>query len=615
MPKTKTRKTKIDRDSISVITNPQIASTSSANMTNSYPTHSDYYTYNTGTSSQGYHSAESYTNYENTFSFKNSNHSTQPNISKSIPISETELERRLEQVIKSLGLPDKVKKDMRKLPPDKKWDLILQNQKKLENEILNQTGMQNISTNFGKFELGPQKYIVELKDLQEVLKMQNRKMSESYQPSVKDLQQDRLNDYAGLEYKIEEKIDQLRTALRTQPTKFTQQFIEQHGFALLLSFLQCMNESMKEGRIHYGLLGCIKVLLNDQVARKHIVAHPNGMLIVASISLPCSNLKIKISCLEILAGVSQLAGGHKKILTALTFFQECQKERSRFSRLVSDLDHDFPHDGAHEIELKNMILGFINAMMRGGLGASINSIENLQLRLHLRYELLSLGFASILEKLLYQHGQHNEILKTHIKVFQDQRKQDEHKLAVSHKLDHLDSKSSSELFQAIRKRTSYTEAWQPFTSILYHMAIMPIEIAEKPQHWLLIEKCINSIIMQRPDGTNPDYEYLQNIDINSSLNLVTEVHELKNAKEKITKLKAERDDYKSKFEKNRTVLDGITKEKDTALRQCEKASSRVSEITDLMANLERQLTEEKGKCFEMKNEINLLRGSSNWVSL
>lgn len=524
----------------------------------------------------------------------------------------TELERRLEQVIKQLGLADKAKKDMRKLPPDKKWDIICQNERYMAEGLLDQN---RINTQ-GNFDMGPNRYIAELRDLLGVLTSQNSNNSannnkhqngyNSYNndSSVQDVTE---NAAIALDKSIEDKVDQLRTALRTQRTLFTQQFIEQHGFALLLSFLQNLSDSIKESRVHYSLLGCIKSLLNDSTGRKHILAHPNGLLIIASISLPSSNLKIKISALEILAGVCMLPGGHKKILAALTFFQEHQKERTRFTRLVSDLDHDFPHDGAHEMELKTIILGFINAIIRGGYGAnhskSASSLESLELRLHLRYELLNLGFAPILEKLLYQHGQHNEILKTHIKIFQDNRKLDELKFSTMYKTEHLDSKSSNELFQAIRKRVSYTEAWQPFVSCLYHMALIPVEVAERPQHWLLIDKCVQSIAMHRPDGTYPDTNYLSNLNIENSLNLVGEAHELKNAKEKIAKLKTERDEFKATAEKRRQNLDSVNREKDSALRQCEKANGRVVEITDLNSTLELQLTEEKSKCYEYRNEI------------
>jgi len=48
------------------------------------------------------------------------------------PRDSHELDSRLEAAMENLGLPEAAKKDMRKLTPDKKWDLILQNDAKIQ---------------------------------------------------------------------------------------------------------------------------------------------------------------------------------------------------------------------------------------------------------------------------------------------------------------------------------------------------------------------------------------------------------------------------------------------------------------------------------------------------
>jgi len=442
-----------------------------------------------------------------------------------------------------------------------------------------------------------------------------------------------------LNSQIEDKINQLSVALRTNPTNFTLEFIQMNGFPAILTFLQAISalsgqnqgqninnsspdspETLKESRIHLYLLNCIKSPLNAPHGRRHILAHPNGILIVASISLPVSNLKIKIAALEILSGICLLPGGHKKVLTAMVFSQEHQKERSRFSRLMNDLDHSFVDQKSNEVELKTVILSFINALLRGGLSAlnsgsksnesspvSIESStvtqntdsEALEMRLHLRFELLNLGIIPILEKLAQNHGQHNEPLMKHISIFLNQRKIDEQKFSSTFKFDatatnfsekfsHLDSKSSNELFQAIKKKVSYTEAWQPFSSVLYHLALMPVEIAERPRHWLLIDKCVQSITLSKPDQDQnanqnafSDINYLEKLDIKSSLQLLGDNHDLSNAKEKISKLKSDLDTFKAKTEKRRQEAQSANSERDAALRQCEKANNKVTQLVNI----------------------------------
>ena len=547
------------------------------------------------------------------------------------PLDRQELDQRLEAALTNLGLPEAAKRDMRKLPNDKKWDIIVENENKIKSQAINnhrkleQIGSPNFNANragyasaqnsnhrqngnvptahtSSDFESEALQHINTIKDMKkELIMMQNIPISSD--PNVQESNEKNLQ---MLTSKAENRTAQLKAALSTKPTEFSIDFINLQGFPLILSFLQCLNENLRETRIHLNLLGCIKSLLNDKDGRRHILSHPNGLLIVVSISLPCANLKIKILAIELLAGVALLPGGHKKVLTALTYFQDANKDRSRFTRFISDLDHSFPNSLTHELELKTIILCFINSIMKGGLAAT--TAETLEMRLHLRYELLSLGLQPILDKLNLLYSQYNDRLSNQIKVFNDTRKIDETKFAASFRMDHLDTKSSNELFQAIRKRVSYTEAWAPFLSVLNHLALMPIEIAERPQHWLLFEKCVQSIILFKPDNSMSDINYLEKcLNIEESLKAVGDNHDLVNAKEKLVKLKNELDEQKNLLEKTRNKLDAATKEKDVALRQCEKANGRVNEMTVLNDVIEKQLMEEKTRNLTFKGEIQQLR--------
>lgn len=357
------------------------------------------------------------------------------------------------------------------------------------------------------------------------------------------------------------------------------------------------------------------------------------MLIVTSLSLPSNNLKIKIAAIEILAGICILPGGTKKILQALTFYKENNNERSRFSRLISDLDHTFPNQAENELDYKILILGFINVLLNGGMvtklnpsrqnhasGDSISSHSKikvqsdiLQHRLHLRFELLSLGFYTILEKLMKNFGEHNEALRNQINIFNNLRIQDEIKFNKSIKsndtananlnFNKLDSKSSNDIFQNLRKKVSYTEAWQPFISVLYHLNLMPVEIAEQPKYWLLIDKCIQSITLFQPNNNLPDINYLEKLNIEQSLDIVGQEYDISNAKQKIIKLKSENDEIKSISETRRQKLEAVTREKDLALKQCEKANSRVEDFSNMTSKIESELTSEKVKNLEYRNQI------------
>jgi dishevelled associated activator of morphogenesis len=497
-----------------------------------------------------------------------------------------EVEHYFQELLKELQMPDHSKRELLALPTDKKWQIYCQ--KKGLNEINSQ--------------IYPEIYIEKLKELQECM-LGNMMFMEETMPGN------------NITEAIELKLDQLKAALRTQPARFIQVFLDRNGLSLILSYIKNISETMRESRIHLSLLSCIKSIMNDNNGRQNILGHPNAIILVTAVSLQVENLKIKIAALDFLSGVCMLPGGHKKVLEALVYFQEATGDRTRFARITNDLERSFHQQGEHEVELKTTIMMFINSLLKGGMSqksqnnggtqAIAQSTANLEFRLHLRYELLCLGISPIIENLQRIHD--NSTLTKHIKIFQEQRKTDESRFAAANNTEdgsvHIDAKSSNELFKVIRKKCSYTEAWQPFMSVLYHLSLMQPEVASRPNHWLLIQKCVQSIINQKPDGSFPDKNYLEQININEALELLGNDHEIKTAKESINKLKSERDDFMGKSERRKVELDTANREKREALIQCEKAGNKVLEIQNSQKSLEEALFQEKTLVNQLKCQI------------
>uniref|UniRef100_A0A8B9LI92 Dishevelled associated activator of morphogenesis 2 n=1 Tax=Astyanax mexicanus TaxID=7994 RepID=A0A8B9LI92_ASTMX len=127
-------------------------------------------------------------------------------------------------------------------------------------------------------------------------------------------------------------VEDLKTALRTQPMRFVTRFIELDGLTCLLNFLKSMDFETSESRIHTSIIGCIKALMNNSQGRAHVLAHPQSINTISQ-SLRQDNIKTKVAVLEILGAVCLVPDGHKKVLQAMAHYQKYAAERTRFQVL------------------------------------------------------------------------------------------------------------------------------------------------------------------------------------------------------------------------------------------------------------------------------------------
>jgi len=156
--------------------------------------------------------------------------------------------------------------------------------------------------------------------------------------------------------------------------------------------------------LHTSLIGCIKALMNNSMGRAHVLAHPTAIDTIAR-SLAADNIRTKIAALEILGAVCLVPGGHRKVLQAMLHFQVFATERTRFQSIVNDLDRS-TYAYRDNVNLKTALMSFVNAVLNYGPGQ-----ENLEFRLHLRYEFLMLGIQPVIDKL---RTHENETLDRHL---------------------------------------------------------------------------------------------------------------------------------------------------------------------------------------------------------
>ncbi|XP_050677669.1 disheveled-associated activator of morphogenesis 1 isoform X2 [Leptidea sinapis] len=283
-------------------------------------------------------------------------------------------------------------------------------------------------------------------------------------------------------------VDGLKTALRTRAHSFVLRFVKQGGLTALLEALQ--RAPRDDATTRHNLIAGIKALMNNSTGRAHVLAHPTSIELIAQ-SLDTENVKTKVAALEILGAVCLVPGGHKKVLEAMIHFQKYASERARFQSIVNELDRS---TGAYsdDLGLKTAIMSFVNAVLNYGPGE-----ESLEFRLHLRYELLMLGIQPVIEKL---RKYENETLDRHIEFFEMVRTEDERELSRRFDKKHVDTKSAGDMFELLRSKLSHTAAYPHLLSMLRHLLMLPLEYNPHAQHWLLLDRVVQQVVLQQPSA-------------------------------------------------------------------------------------------------------------------
>ncbi|NXI51136.1 DAAM2 protein, partial [Chloroceryle aenea] len=397
-----------------------------------------------------------------------------------------------------LDLTDKNREAMFALPPEKKWQIYCSKKKEQEDP-------NKLATSW------PDYYI------------------------------DRINSMAAMQtlYAFDEEetemknkiVEDLKTALRTQPMRFVTRFIELDGLSCLLNFLKSMDYDTSESRIHTSVIGCIKALMNNSQGRAHVLAHPESINIISQ-SLRTENIKTKIAVLEILGAVCLVPDGHKKVLQAMLHYQVYAAERTRFQTLLNELDRSMGRY-RDEVNLKTAIMSFINAVLNAGAGE-----DNLEFRLHLRYEFLMLGIQPVIDKL---RGHENATLDRHLDFFEMVRNEDDLELAKRFDLIHIDTKSASQMFELIKKRLKHTDAYPYLLSILQHCLQMPYKRnGGNFQQWQLLDRILQQIVLQDERGDDPDMAPLENFNVKNIIKMLVNENEVKQWRDQAEKFRKEK---------------------------------------------------------------------------
>ncbi|XP_075451498.1 disheveled-associated activator of morphogenesis 2 isoform X3 [Ascaphus truei] len=476
-----------------------------------------------------------------------------------IPSAE-ELNARFSELVDELDLTDKNREAMFALPPEKKWQIYCSKKKV---QCKEQEDPNKLATSW------PDYYI------------------------------DRINSMAAMQtlYAFDEEdtdtrnkiVEDLKTALRTQPMRFVTRFIELDGLTCLLNFLKSMDYETSESRIHTSVIGCIKALMNNSQGRAHVLAHPESINIISQ-SLRTENIKTKIAVLEILGAVCLVPDGHKKVLQAMLHYQVYAAERTRFQTLLNELDRSMGRY-RDEVNIKTAIMSFINAILNAGAGE-----DNLEFRLHLRYEFLMLGILPVIEKL---RRHENATLDRHLDFFEMVRNEDELELAKRFEMIHIDTKSATQMFELIKKKLKHTEGYPYLLSILQHCLQMPHKRSGGNfQQWQLLDRILQQIVLQDDRGEDPDVAPLENFNVKNIIKMLVNENEVKQWQEQAEKFRKEHTELTCRLEKKERECETKTQEKDEMMKtlnkmkdKLQKESSELRQARDQMGDLMSQFNE------------------------
>ncbi|XP_016091526.1 disheveled-associated activator of morphogenesis 2-like isoform X1 [Sinocyclocheilus grahami] len=446
---------------------------------------------------------------------------------------EEELHARFSELVDELDLTDKNREAMFALPAEKKWQIYCSKKKEQEDP-------NKLATSWPDYYIDRINSMAAMQTLfafdEEEMEMRNRV------------------------------VEDLKTALRTQPMRFVTRFIELDGLTCLLNFLKSMDYETSESRIHTSIIGCIKALMNNSQGRAHVLAHPQSINIISQ-SLRQDNIKTKVAVLEILGAVCLVPDGHKKVLQAMVHYQKYAAERTRFQSLLNELDRSTGHY-RDEVNLKTAIMSFINAVLNAGVGE-----DSLEFRLHLRYEFLMLGIQPVIEKL---RAHDNATLDRHLDFFEMVRNEDELELAKCFDTTHVDTKSAGQMFELIKKKLSNTDAYPHLLSILKHCLQMPYKRgAGSIQQWQLLDRILQQIVLQDEKGENPDVSPLDNFNVKNIIRMLVNENEVKQWRDQAEKFRKEHVELMARLERKERECETKTQEKDDMMKTLNKMKDKL----------------------------------------
>eukprot|EP00056_Hartaetosiga_gracilis_P004199 m.72494 g.72494 ORF g.72494 m.72494 type:complete len:1089 (+) comp11740_c0_seq1:183-3449(+) len=345
--------------------------------------------------------------------------------------SSTEIRRRLEDVMDSLGLSGDDRTRLLEKPLTEQWQLIQShksiNEKKPDGRM-------------------------EGEDV-------------SLQARMENLQKSLEDDLESFVVASIKHLESLAVALRSNPISYLREFVEMKGLTLLLDVLVSMKQDELHIPQHHQVMKCFAAIMNNPTGLKSIISHSSSIKILAR-SLLSRDQYIRTTVLQLLGAVSLIPDGHKKVREAFEALRGFAGELSSYQTVVMEVARK-TDNLANDANNKMKALALINAIICGGPGLTSRTF-----RMHIRQQLESMGLRQIIGQLKQiNHAQ----LHRHIQIYEDVALDDEDAVGDSLRLSEeetVDLQNIASMSSALEKSMKNRAGYRFLLSMFAHLLML-----------------------------------------------------------------------------------------------------------------------------------------------
>ncbi|XP_077284054.1 protein diaphanous-like isoform X2 [Arctopsyche grandis] len=281
-------------------------------------------------------------------------------------------------------------------------------------------------------------------------------------------------------------LENLRISLTNNPLSWVEDFVDT-GVPKLVSILSsCYVKDERYTRSQHECIKCLKAIMNNTVGIRAVFACPAAFPAIAK-SVDPSKPHCMFEAVKVLAATCLIPNGHQKVLDAITISGDPSSGK-RFYPVIQGLRNNVSES------LKVACMQLLNAI--------INTPDDLDFRLHLRNEIMRIGFFDLIDDLrsTYTEGGMN----IQITAF-DGNAEDDHEEFIN-RFDSVrtDFDDINDCFELVKNLTMDTAAEPYLLSILQHLLFIRDDHLIRPAYYKLIEECITQIVLHK-NGYDPDF--------------------------------------------------------------------------------------------------------------